>query len=67
MERLNKISALTYLVANNPLCDNCVRADLEEIRIAAGLYHLVRELVESPDEHYTREQIDRKISNATAF
>ena len=67
MEQLSKLSALNYLVTNNPLCDNCVRADLEEIRIAAGLYHAIRELLESSDEHYTREQIDRKIAKATTF
>ncbi len=67
MDQLDKLAALTYLVNNNPLCDDCERANLEEIRIAAGLYHVVRQILESPAEHFSREQVDSKISQATAF
>jgi hypothetical protein len=67
MHQLDKLIALQYLVRNNPLCDNCVRADLEEIRIAAGLYHVVREILESGQEIYRQEEIDRKIKAATSF
>ena len=67
MDQFDKLSALTYLVSNNPLCDNCERANLEEIRIAAGLYHVVRQILESPAEHISQEQVDIKIAKATTF
>ncbi len=67
MKEFDKLSALDYLVRNNPLCDNCARADLEEIRIAAGLYGLVRDMVGSDRNDYSREELDEKIRKATAF
>lgn len=67
MEKFDKIQALRYLTTNNPLCDNCARADLEELRIAAGLYQLVLEIVDSRDTEFPRDYLDRKISLATTF
>ena len=67
MDKLDKLMALKYLANNNPLCDNCARADLEEIRIAAGLYGVVREMLNSPEVSFTTEAIDEKIRKATAF
>jgi len=67
MEELDRLSALQYLIKNNPLCDNCVRADLEEIRIAAGLYGVVMNLLNDSRDTFSREYIDKLISTATAF
>ena len=67
MKTFDKLDALHYLANNNPLCDNCLRADLEEIRIAAGLYRLVREIVNAPQDKFTMEYLDDRISAATTF
>ena len=67
MKGFDRYSALEYLVSHNPLCENCVRADLEEIRIAAGLYSVVRELVGSGRNDYSREELDERIRIATLF
>ncbi len=36
MKEFDRYSALEYLVSHSPLCKNCVRADLKEIRIATS-------------------------------
>ena len=67
MQEFDKLTALDYLVKNNPLCENCARADLEEIRIAAGLYGVIRELIGSGRNSFSRDEIDGKIRRATSF
>lgn len=67
MKTYDKLGALQYLVSNNPLCDNCARADLEEIRIAAGLYGVVREIINAPQDIYATEYLDDRIRAATTF
>ena len=67
MIEFGKLEALQYLVTNNPLCDNCARADLEEIRIAAGLYAVVRELLADTSTVFSKEDLDNRIRVASSF
>jgi len=42
---MDKYDAIAYIINNNPVCEDCVRADLEQVRIAAGLYQLLKEII----------------------
>ena len=67
MDNLNKLVALDYLTKNNPLCDGCLRANLEEIRIAAGLYQVVLQIVSATKDTFSKKQLDQMIRSATTF
>ncbi len=67
MEPMNKITALSYLTNNQPICDNCLRGNLEQVRMAAGLYQLVKDIIATKQETFSQEDIDAKITEVTSF
>lgn len=64
---MDKLSALKYITKHNPVCDDCARGDLNQIRKAAGLYQLVKELTTSDQESFGQDELDKWIGQATAF
>ncbi|MBC8488411.1 MAG: hypothetical protein H8D45_20480 [Bacteroidetes bacterium] len=67
MEKMDKLAALSYLAINNPVCENCVRGNMEEIRIAAGLYQLVKDIVLGDKETFKQKELETMIRDATTF
>ena len=67
METMDKLSALNYITQNKPVCDNCLRGNLEQIRMAAGLYQLVKDIVGGNQDIFLQKDIDVKIKLATTF
>ncbi len=64
---MDKLSALKYLTTNQPICDNCLRGNLEQVRMAAGLYQLVKDIMADKQETFSKEDIDAKITEVTSF
>lgn len=67
MEQLDKLSALKYLAKHNPVCDDCARGDLNQIRKAAGLYQVVKDITTSDKQTFGQDELDKLIRQATAF
>ncbi len=67
MEEMDKLAALNYLTINNPICIDCARGSLEQIRLAAGLYQLVKDIVADKQDTYTQQELNAKIIEATTF
>jgi hypothetical protein len=67
MESMDKLTALSYLTANQPICDNCLRGNLEQVRMAAGLYQLVKDIMTAKQETFSQEDLDTKIREVTTF
>jgi len=67
MESMDKLSTLKYLTTNQPICDNCLRGNLEQVRMAAGLYQLVKDMIAAEQEAFSQEDIDAKITEVTSF
>ena len=67
MEEMDKLAALSFLAKNNPVCDNCARGNLEEIRISAGLYQVVKDIVLGDKESFKWIELEGMIRQATAF
>ncbi|MBC8486642.1 MAG: hypothetical protein H8D45_11450 [Bacteroidetes bacterium] len=64
---MDKLTALAYLVNNNPVCNDCARGNLEQIRLAAGLYQLVKDVLSSDNKLYEQQELDTKVLQATTF
>ncbi len=64
---MDKLSALKYLTTNQPICDNCFRGNLEQVRMAAGLYQLVKDIMAAKQETFNQEDLDAKITEVTSF
>jgi hypothetical protein len=67
MDSLDKLTALEYIVMNNNLCTACNRADINEIRIAAGLYLELADIILSDKKSFTVEELDGRIKKAGSF
>ena len=67
MDTLDKFESLKYIVLNNPVCMNCVRGNLEEVRMAAGLYQLIKDILTDKKVHFDMEELDQKIKHAVYF
>ena len=67
MEHLEKMNALEYIIKNNNLCTACNRANINEIRIAAGLYLELAEIILGNEKTYTIEELAERIKKAGAF
>ncbi len=67
MESMDKLSALKYLTTKQPICDNCLRGNLEQVRMAAGLYQLVKDIMAAKQEIFSQEDMDAKITEVTTF
>jgi len=67
MEHLEKLNALEYIIKNNNLCTACNRANINEIRIAAGLYLELAEIILSNEKSFTVENLNNRINIATSF
>lgn len=67
MEKMDKLSAISYLTNNKPVCDNCLRGNLEEIRIAVGLYQSVKDIVAGNQDVFSQIELDAMVNNATSF
>ena len=67
MEKMDKHTALVYIVRNNPVCTDCARGNLEQIRLAAGLYQLVKDVISSDKNLYDQQELDTKVLKATTF
>ena len=67
MDKLDKLAALEYIVKNNNLCDNCNRASINEIRIAAGLYLELVDIINSPENSFLINDLTERIKKAVSF
>ena len=67
MEHLEKLNALEYIIKNNNLCTACNRANINEIRIAAGLYVELAEIIMGNEKTYTMDELAERIKKAGAF
>ena len=67
MEKMDKLSAISYLTNNKPVCENCLRGNLEEIRIAAGLYQLVKDIVAGNQDVFSQPELDDMVNKAVSF
>jgi hypothetical protein len=67
MHKLDKLAALEYIVKNNTLCESCNRANINEIRIAAGLYLEMADIINSPEKSFTLDDLTGRIKKAGSF
>ena len=67
MEKMDIHTSLVYIVKNNPVCTDCARGNLEQIRLAAGLYQLVKDVISSDKNLYDQQELDSKVLKATTF
>jgi hypothetical protein len=67
MEHLDKLTALGYIIKNNNLCTACNRANINEIRIAAGLYIELADIILSNEKSFTIEDLANRIKKAGVF
>jgi hypothetical protein len=67
MEHLEKLNALEYIIKNNHLCTACNRANIYEIRIAAGLYLELADIILGNEKTYTIDELAERIKKAGAF
>jgi ankyrin repeat protein len=67
MDSLDKLTALEYIVKNNNLCNACNRADINEIRVAAGLYLELADIILSNEKSFTIDDLAKRIKKAGAF
>ena len=67
MKTLDTFQSIIYLVEHNPVCGDCARGNLEELRKSAGLYQVIKDMVASGRESYSIEELDAEIQKATTF
>jgi len=67
MENMDKLYAIRYITKSKPICDNCLRGDLDQVRKAAGLYQLVKDIIAGKQESFNQAELDLKITKATIF
>jgi len=67
MDSLDKMAALEYIVKNNNLCNACNRADINEIRVAAGLYLELADIILKSEKSFTIEDLSNRIKKASSF
>jgi hypothetical protein len=67
MDKLDKLAALEYIVRNNNLCQSCNRANINEIRIAAGLYLELVDIINSPEKSFSMDDLTGRIKKAGSF
>ncbi len=64
---MDKLAAINYLANNNPVCNDCARGNLEQIRKAAGLYQVVKDIMLGDKKFHSQEDLDMKIKQSTTF
>ncbi len=64
---MEKHSALIYVVENNPVCDNCARGNLDDIRASAGLYQLLKDIISNKKKSFSLEELETMVKQATSF
>ncbi len=67
METMDKNAAMHYIVSNNPVCTDCARGNLQHLRMAAGLYQVLKEIVSDEKEIYTFEDLNELVLRATRY
>lgn len=67
MDSLDILTALEYMVKNNKLCNACNRADINEIRIAAGLYLELADIILSNEKSFRIDDLAKRIKKAGPF
>jgi len=67
MNKMDKLATISYLVNNNPVCNDCARGNLEQIRKAAGLYQMVKEIILGDKMFHSQEDLEEKIKQITTF
>jgi len=67
METMDKHAAMEYILSNNPVCTDCARGNPGQVRMAAGLYQLLKNIASSRIETFTAEELNRFIKTATEF
>jgi len=67
MNKMDKLDSINYLVNNNPVCSDCARGNLKQIRIAAGLYQVVKDILKEESIFHSQDDLDRKIKQSTTF
>jgi hypothetical protein len=61
MDQLDKLTALEYIVKNNNLCNACNRANINELRIAAGLYLELADIILSNEKSFWLRSLNYRI------
>jgi hypothetical protein len=64
---MDKLEAMEYILGNNPVCTDCARGNLEQVRIAAGLYQVLKDISSAGALTYTRDDLNRRIQEAMRF
>jgi hypothetical protein len=67
MNPLDKYQSIVYIVEHHPVCDDCSRGNLNEIRKAAGMYQSVKDILNDTREHFKKEELDELIRKAAGF
>jgi len=64
---MDKLNSIQYIVNHNPVCEDCARGNLDQVRKAAGLYQAVKDILAGDKINYTEEELDELIRQATAY
>ena len=64
---MDKLAALKYITSHNPVCTDCARGNLEQVRKAAGLYQLVKDIIAGQQDSFSPQDLDAHITEATTF
>jgi hypothetical protein len=67
MEMMDKYAAILYILSNSPVCIDCARGNLNEVRRAAGLYQLLKDIASGNKTSYTIDELSELIARAASF
>lgn len=67
METMDKCAAILYILRSNPLCEDCARGNLEQVRKAAGLYQLLKDIDKGSKNSFTPDELKGLMTEATSF
>jgi hypothetical protein len=67
MEMMDKYAAIHYIISNNPVCVDCARGNLEHLRMAAGLYQLLKDIASGNKGTYTIDELAGLIARAISY
>jgi len=42
---MDKLNSIQYIVNHNPVCEDCARGNLDQVRKAAGLYQALKDIL----------------------
>ena len=67
MDMMDKNAAIHYILSNNAICNDCARGNLNEVRRAAGLYQLLKDIASGSKASFTVDELSGLIAQATSF